>query len=243
MLVPGFTGSKEDFLTLLPELADRGWAAVAFDQFGQFESPASDAESDYTLDLLAADVLDVCAHFADPVHIVGHSFGAMVVAEAVLSSPGRFASVTILSCGLGAPGATQRYALEQLLAVPAGTPSAMVWQLRRELEGPLDPNLAPEIAAFVETKFVASPLAAMHGKAHALLETPDKSRELAAVGGRFLVATGVDDDYWPQEQQSALASTLGTSLVLLPGCGHSGAVDDPVLVATVFDSFWTSSDS
>jgi pimeloyl-ACP methyl ester carboxylesterase len=38
LLVPGYTGSKEDFLPLLRPLARAGFRAVAMDQRGQFES-------------------------------------------------------------------------------------------------------------------------------------------------------------------------------------------------------------
>ena len=40
MCAPGFTGSKEDFLQLIPELDSFGWSVVAIDHAGQFESPA-----------------------------------------------------------------------------------------------------------------------------------------------------------------------------------------------------------
>ncbi len=54
LLIPGFTGSKEDFAPLLPLLAAAGWWAVAYDQRGQYESPGIGVEA-YTLEALAAD--------------------------------------------------------------------------------------------------------------------------------------------------------------------------------------------
>ena len=38
LLVPGFTGSKEDFISVLPLLAADGWRVVTYDQRGQYES-------------------------------------------------------------------------------------------------------------------------------------------------------------------------------------------------------------
>ena len=58
LLVPGFTGSKEDFAPLLPLLADAGWSAGTYDQRGQFESPGA-ADDDYSLSGYAADLVAV----------------------------------------------------------------------------------------------------------------------------------------------------------------------------------------
>ena len=60
VLLPGYTGSKEDFLTVLAPLAAEGYTAVAVDQRGQHESPWGDDEA-YAFDRLAADLLAVTA--------------------------------------------------------------------------------------------------------------------------------------------------------------------------------------
>ncbi|MGW2853842.1 alpha/beta fold hydrolase, partial [Streptomyces sp. NPDC001215] len=39
LLLPGFTGSKEDFIVVQPLLAAAGYRTVAVDGRGQFESP------------------------------------------------------------------------------------------------------------------------------------------------------------------------------------------------------------
>src|SRR5690606_20183834 len=41
LLVPGWTGSKEDFAALLPLLADAGFDVTAYDQRGQYETPGA----------------------------------------------------------------------------------------------------------------------------------------------------------------------------------------------------------
>jgi len=55
LLIPGFTGSKEDFEPILPLLAA---AAVAYDQRGQYQTPGGYAAS-YTLEALASDALSI----------------------------------------------------------------------------------------------------------------------------------------------------------------------------------------
>src|SRR5690349_6716167 len=76
LLIPGFTGSKEDFADVLPLLADVGWAVVAYDQRGQYETPGR-SDDDYSLDGFAADaaaVADAMFGTSEQVHLVGHSF-------------------------------------------------------------------------------------------------------------------------------------------------------------------------
>jgi pimeloyl-ACP methyl ester carboxylesterase len=43
LLLPGYTGSKEDFAPLFGPLTDAGYAVVSIDLPGQFESPTSSA--------------------------------------------------------------------------------------------------------------------------------------------------------------------------------------------------------
>ena len=54
VLVPGYTGTKEDFAAVLPPLAAAGRHLVAIDQRGQFESAGPDSPDAYTVDALAA---------------------------------------------------------------------------------------------------------------------------------------------------------------------------------------------
>jgi pimeloyl-ACP methyl ester carboxylesterase len=57
VLVPGFTGSKEDFIPLLPPIAEAGYRVIAYDQRGQYESAGPDRERAYSIASFAA----ICA--------------------------------------------------------------------------------------------------------------------------------------------------------------------------------------
>jgi len=90
LLVPGFTGSKEDFLPLLPLLAEHGFDAWAFSQRGQGDSAAPVGEEHYTLDAFSGDVIHVASLIAEltgrqHAHLVGHSFGGTVARAAAIS--------------------------------------------------------------------------------------------------------------------------------------------------------------
>ena len=94
LFVPGFSGSKEDFLPVLAPIAEAGYRAVAVDQRGQYESPGPDDPAAYTVEALAADLMIVVAGLSAEsggrppgpgVHVVGHSFGGLVARAAVLA--------------------------------------------------------------------------------------------------------------------------------------------------------------
>ena len=56
LLVPGYTGSKEDFIALLAPLAAAGFRAVAVDQRGQYETGGPPVEAVYAQAELARDI-------------------------------------------------------------------------------------------------------------------------------------------------------------------------------------------
>ena len=107
LLVPGYTGSKEDFAPLLDPLAAAGLHAVAVDLPGQYESPGPDRESDHLPDplgrTLAALVTDLAARHR--VLLLGHSFGGLVARGAALAGA-PISGLTLLGSGPGgsAPG-------------------------------------------------------------------------------------------------------------------------------------------
>src|SRR6201995_3871657 len=56
VLVPGFTGSKEDFLAILHQLGAAGRRVLAIDQRGQYQTPGPDDPAAYAIRELGADV-------------------------------------------------------------------------------------------------------------------------------------------------------------------------------------------
>ncbi len=102
LFVPGYTGSKEDFLPLLRPLATAGYRSVAIDQRGQYESAWAKDEDGYSIDSLAADVCDLAGQLrpvAASLHLVGHSFGGLVTRAAVLAEPILFGTFTLMDSG------------------------------------------------------------------------------------------------------------------------------------------------
>src|SRR5271165_5975604 len=120
VLVPGFTGSKEDFLAILEPLAAAGRTVYAYDQHGQYQSPHAADRSAYAAAELAADMLaiaDAVSPDADGVHLVGHSMGGLIAREAVLQRAAAFLSLTLLGTGPASLGGERAETLTNVLAV------------------------------------------------------------------------------------------------------------------------------
>jgi len=124
LLVPGYTGSKEDFLAILDLLADDSRHVIAIDMRGQFETAGAGDPAGYAAAALGADILAIM-QATGARHLVGHSYGGLIAREAVLAGTGTdFASFTLMSSGPGAltgPRANDLRAMLAALGVGDGT--------------------------------------------------------------------------------------------------------------------------
>jgi pimeloyl-ACP methyl ester carboxylesterase len=247
LLVPGFTGSKEDFIAILQPLAAAGWHAVAVDQRGQYESVGPlDDELPYTVPELALDLRAmVSALDCGPVHLVGHSFGGFVARAAVLDDPSIAASFILMDTGPGALVGDLVGQLRVMQDLLRTSGAAIVWQAMRALDQALGrPEPADaEVREFVERRFHANSPAALLAMAEALLVEADRIADLAELPLPMLVTYGTNEDRWPRELQTDMAARLGVECREIPAAGHSPAVDNPEATAQVLVEFWTSVDA
>lgn len=244
VLVPGFTGSKEDFIAVLPALAERGVTALAFDHLGQHESDGSADPGDYDLGLLAADLGEVVSQASErlglngPPHLVGHSFGGLVAKRALLDGVVRPASYVALCSGPGALPAQRWRGLPDLVDALPHTDLAVIWTvIAAAADGPAP---SPEVAEFLERRWLAHEPMHLRVVAGHLMLTPDMSDRMAAelAGIPVTVMWGEHDDAWPIDVQRDLAGVLRAEAVEIPGVGHSPNAEAPELLADLLLSAW-----
>jgi len=258
LLIPGYTGSKEDFLPVLGPLARAGRRVIAIDMRGQYESPAAADAGGYSLPALAADVALIADALgalrsdgaerpgARHIHLLGHSFGGLVARELLLAQAARVGSLTMMSSGPGAltgpRAAVLRAVLSQLEPAP---PGGLAAEVRRIWDTQLEPaaiadGTPADVIDFLRTRMLRSCPTGLWSMGHGLLGCPDRTSALATMGAPLLVIYGENDDAWEPSVQDEMAHRLGAERVCIPGAAHSPAVEAPETVASALTMFWNS---
>jgi pimeloyl-ACP methyl ester carboxylesterase len=172
--------------------------------------------------------------------VVGHSFGGLVSREAVLLSGGaRIASLTLLCSGPGTLPQRHHDGMGALHSALPHVPLEIVYDVKETADregGWVPPSDA--VAAFMRLRFTSNNPYGLRAKTGILLDTPDRTDELAALareGFPVAVVYGPGDDAWTLEEQDAVASAVGTVPVVVPDAGHSPAAELPELTAEVLD--------
>ncbi len=242
LLVPGFTGTKEDFSPILGMLADAGYHVTSIDMRGQFESPGHGDATAYTVDSLGADLCAVASQLGRRVHVVGHSFGGLVARAAILGQPEAFASLILLDSGPAGLNGGRRARMDLLRPVLATHGMTAVYDAMEALSSAEPGYVAkpPAVADFLRRRFLAGDPAMLLGMGEALLNEADRVDDLASTGLKLLVVCGVNDDAWTPQIQARMAQRLGAPYVAVPDAAHSPAVENPRPTAEAFVSFWQS---
>jgi pimeloyl-ACP methyl ester carboxylesterase len=246
LLVPGFTGSKEDYLGILLTLARAGRRVVAIDMRGQHQSPPAADCSGYSRAALGADIcamLDVLG--PEQVHLVGHSFGGLVTREAVIADPSHVASFTLMSSGPAAITGESAVRAQALIDALPQLGMEQIWDLALAPEL-LANGTSSEIVEFLRIRTMGNCETGLCCMAQELLTCPDRVEELAKVADEadlpLLVLYGEDDDAWEPQVQAAMADHLDAGLVVIPGAAHSPAWDAPETTASALTDLWNQAE-
>jgi pimeloyl-ACP methyl ester carboxylesterase len=260
VLIPGYTGSKENFLPILEPLAAAGRMVVAVDLRGQYQSPHAADRCGYAPSALAADVLaiaDAVGADSGGVHLVGHSMGGLIAREAAIQKSARLLSLTLLGSGPGVIGGQRAAALQDVLTMldpgdgadtaDINSLTAMVRQAWHEQHEPQAraEGADDHVIAFLKERMLRTCPVSLIVLAKYLLTCPDRTDELAAVVGAGLpamVVYGENDDAWPPSEQDLMATRLGADRVCIPGAAHSPAIEAPVTTSSIFTAFWNGAE-
>ena len=244
LLVPGWTGSKEDFGPILEPLSAAGYWVTAIDQRGQFRSPFR-PDGDYSTIALGHDLRLAAAALGGDVHLVGHSFGGLVARAAVLADPDLFRSLVLLDAGPAGLDDGRKERLDLMRPVLAQHGLAAVYQALVQLDAS-EPGYQPpseEEARFMRERFLANDPQALIGMAEALIDEPDLVADLAAANLPILVTCGVDDDVWSAQIQAGMARRLSAPYTAITGAAHSPAVENPTATVATLVDFWRSAEN
>lgn len=242
LFVPGYTGGKEDFVSIADAVVGAGFRFLAMDQRGQHESTGPDDPAAYTIEALAADLRAVILAIGAPVHLVGHSFGGLVARAAVIGQPALMRSLTLMSTGPGALAGARADAIRTLEPLLRAQGSATVYDSLERAAAKDSRRIpsTPEVAAFMRRRFLAAAPTGLAVMGRALLDADDRVDELRACGVPMLVLHGAADDSWSPQVQTEMATRLGARHVVLAHAEHSPAAEDPVATSAALVEFWRS---
>ncbi len=219
VLVPGVTGSKEDFTLMLPVLAEAGYFVQSFDLAGQYESgqavPPPGRRYDYDL-----FVDDLVAFLEDggPAHLLGYSFAGTVAQLTLVRRPDLVRSLTLLATPPESGNAFQgvRGGLGPLSTITTAriAASLMRWGIVTNKN-----HVPPLRLEFVRHRFAYTSRRAHVDIIRLMKRTPNVQAEVAASPVPKLVAVG-SHDLWPTRLHAAFAARIGARLVVYP-TGHS----------------------
>ncbi|MBV8933086.1 MAG: alpha/beta fold hydrolase [Kutzneria sp.] len=247
LLVPGYTGSKEDFAPILDPVADAGIEVIAIDLPGQYESPGPDVESAYRPAPLGSVLAEVVAKIAADgrrVLLLGHSYGGLVARAAVLDGA-PVAGLTLLASGPAELSVgSRREALDFCTATLRSRGAEATYDLLEHVSS-ASPNwvaLPAEVSAFRRTRFLRSAVVGLLGMGDGLRHEPDLVTRLAAAlrsaGAACLVVCGADDDTWSVAAQRDMADRLEADFAVITAAAHSPNIDNPAgLLATLLPTW------
>ena len=261
LLVPGYTGSKEDFLAILDLLAEGSRQVTAIDMRGQYETPGAGEPGGYSAAALGADIVAIM-HATGARHLVGHSYGGLIGREAVLTGAGsgaEIASFTLMSSGPAALTGSRARELREMLAAlgtgagpdDGGLPEAAVLRagIAEIWQGYLEPQAAAagvpgDIVAFLGRRMRGNDPAGLVLMARHMLTAPDRTAELARLDQLpVLVIYGEDDNAWSPAAQENMARRLGARRLCIPAAVHSPAVEAPCTTASALTKFWDAAET
>lgn len=238
LLLPGYTGSKEDFIALLEPLSEAGYRVVSVDGRGQYETLGPDDQLAYDQGELARDVLAQAETLGGPVHLVGHSLGGQISRAAVLLDPAPFATLTLMSSGPAQVSPAQQRKIKLLSDALAVMEMDEVWEAMRALDPPEDADTdGPDL----RRRWLRHNPAQLITTGRQLTVEPDRVAELAAVQPLPKhVLSGERDDTWPVPLLDAMAERLGAHRTVITGAEHSPNTDRPRETAQALIAFWES---
>ncbi|MEV6840889.1 alpha/beta hydrolase [Streptomyces sp. NPDC051133] len=244
LLLPGFTGSKEDFNPLHVPLAERGYRTVAVDGRGQFESDGPEGdESAYAQEELARDVLAQAEALGQPVHLLGHSLGGQISRAAVLLDHSPFLSFTLMASGPAQISPSQQQRVKLLRDALAVMGMEQVWEAIQAMETPEETETARLDGGLddrddLRRRWLGTKPAQLLATGRQLCTEPDRVAELAAVPLPFHVLSGAQDDTWPLPLLDDMALRLHARRTVVDGAEHSPNTDRPLATAHALAGFW-----
>jgi len=230
LLVHGFTGAKEDFTPWLRALADAGWHAVAPDLRGHGASSKPVAESAYSFEILADDMLGLADVLGwDRFVLLGHSMGGMVAQFMACAEPARLDGLILMDTSHRGLDNLDPSLVEAAVSIVRSDGMPALAAILAEQRGPLDTQAnqrllaeQPGYAEFCDRKFLATSPALYSAMAPAFVTAVDRLDRLRELPDALpvLVIVGEQDEPFRGPSEKMAACVGDASLAVISAAGH-----------------------
>ncbi len=239
VLVPGATGSKEDFSLLAPLLVDAGYYVQSFDLAGQYESASAGprGRGHYDYPLFTEDLLAFLSA-GSPAHVLGYSFAGIVAQIVAVARPDLCLSLTLLTTppevGQSFRGMRIIGWLSWFFTARIGA-SLMVWGIVTNKN-----QVQPRRLEFVRARFAWTRRSSVNDIIGLMRHVPDIRDDVRALPFPKLVAVG-NHDLWPAARHERYARQIGARLSVYQ-TGHSPCETAPHQLARDMLSLFAETD-
>ncbi|GAA4183586.1 hypothetical protein GCM10022288_03110 [Gryllotalpicola kribbensis] len=227
VMVPGITGSKEDFALLAPILASEGYFVQSYDLPGQYESAdAGPAGADgWSYELFVDDMIAFLEAGSTPAHLLGFSFAGIVAQIVTVQRPELVRTLTLLATP---PLAGQVFGGIRSVGWIARLPfftkhffgGVMIWNVRTNFS-----KVTPERLAFANARLDHTRRESVDGIVGLMMKTPNLYRPLRESAIPKLVVAG-EHDLWRAKLYRRFAGRIGASVAVY-ATGHSPCETTP----------------
>lgn len=222
VLVPGATGSKEDFALMLPILAQAGYFVQSFDLAGQYQSQAAGDQSTYTYQLFIDDLI-AFLESGGPAHLLGYSFAGTIAQLVAVHRPDLLLSLALLTTP---PSSGNVFESMRWLGRLAPFTSArrgaalMIWGIVTNKN-----RVPPRRLQFVRARFALTSQRSVEEIVGLMMRSPDMRSRVRDLPLPKLVAAG-SRDLWPLSAHERYAGDIHAEFRVYP-TGHSPSETTP----------------
>lgn len=237
LLLHGFTGAKEDFTEWIDPLSERGWHVVAPDHRGHGKSCKPDAESDYSIAILAKDALALADELGwGQFSLLGHSMGGFIAQEMAFTAPGRLDALVLMDTGHGAVVSIDPTLVDAAISVVRSGGIEALADILAGRESPLDTPAhrrlleeRPGYAEFEDYKFRTASPQLYASLAAELVRLPDTLERLRRLPPTLptLVIVGEQDTPFLDASREMAETIPNAQLAVIFEAGHSPQFENP----------------
>lgn len=237
LLVHGFTGAKEDFTPWLEPLAEAGWHAVAPDLRGHGASAKPAAESAYSFEIMAQDMLGLADALGWHRYVLlGHSMGGMIAQFMACAVPDRLDGLILMDTAHGPLRTLDPDLVQAAVSIVRTQGMDALASIIAERQGPLTTPAHQRLLAgqagyaqFCDRKLRATSAALYAAMAPAFMTAADRLDDLTALPCTLPVQVLVGEEDQPFLGPSRrMAERVGQgTLEVIPDAGHSPQFENP----------------